>query len=293
MNSPRGLMFWGLSLAVTLAAPGQRRISAAETAKAVAPATATTPTAKAKASPAAQPAAPAAPTKPVVQEPPRPADPSVVHPTPLTPVAAPAPVTRPPDAGAARDKGAAAADIMPLAGAGDGTANPAAAAAAAAAAAEGMPREPSIYETGRVGKMGVTDSGSKIKHSQVGAGGNREELPVKDRPSSPTRAGASDPTGHVDPAVLARELRPRFRLLKDCRVQVARQKHLAAKDVPVGSLTLRWTILRTGRVGDTEVVALSPVDGRVIDCMKRQMSLWSFTPPAGGPAAVERAFKFE
>ncbi|MEO8211584.1 MAG: hypothetical protein ABI560_00235 [Myxococcales bacterium] len=280
MNSPHGLIFWGFSLAVILTAPGQRRSVAAETAKVVAPVPA------AKAAPAAQPAAPAAPIKPVVQEPPRAVDPSVVLPNPLTTVATPAPAAHPAEPGARRDTGAA--DSRPVAGAGGNTA-----AAAAALAAEGMPREPSIYETGRVGKMGVAESGSPVKHTESGPGGNREELPVKDMPSSPTRVGAAAPTGHVDPAVLARELRPRFLLLKDCRVQVARHKHLAAKDVPVGALTLRWTILRDGQVGDTEVVALSPVDGRVVDCMKRRMSLWSFTPPTGGPAAVERAFKFE
>jgi hypothetical protein len=140
--------------------------------------------------------------------------------------------------------------------------------------------------------MGVTDSGATIKRTQAGEGGNREEQRVQGSPSGVTPVGVAT-AGHVDPTALARQLRPRLRLLRDCRVQVARQKHLHANDVPAGRLTLRWTILSTGRVSDTEVVALSPADGRVIDCVKRQMSLWSFAPPTGGPATVERAFKFE
>jgi outer membrane biosynthesis protein TonB len=81
-------------------------------------------------------------------------------------------------------------------------------------------------------------------------------------------------------------------LLRDCRVEVARQKRTDTAAVTANGLTLRWTVLPSGQVTDTQVVATSPVDGRVIDCVKRQMSQWSFSPPTGGPARVERPFKF-
>ena len=153
-----------------------------------------------------------------------------------------------------------------------------------------MPRGPSIYETGRVGQMGVSDSGVKIKHTQDGA--RPKEQRVQGEPEAASRPG-TPARGVFNQAVLARELRPRLALLRDCRVEVARQKHLPAREVPAGSLTLRWIILPTGQVTETEVVAMSPVDGHVIDCVKRQMSLWSFTAPTGGPARLERPFKFQ
>ena len=153
-------------------------------------------------------------------------------------------------------------------------------------------REPSLYETGRVGKMGVSDSGVRIKQTQDGT--KPKELRVDEKASAPEDAitGAQS-RGLLNAAVLGREIRPRFALLKDCRIEVARQKRIEVSALAAGSLTLRWTVLQNGRVADTQVVATSPVDGRIIDCVKRQMSFWSFSPPTGGAARVERPFKFQ
>ncbi len=153
-------------------------------------------------------------------------------------------------------------------------------------------REPSLYETGRVGKMGVSDSGVRIKQTQDGT--KPKELRVDEKAAAPEDAitGAQS-RGLLNAAVLGREIRPRFALLKDCRIEVARQKRIEVSALAAGSLTLRWTVLQNGRVADTQVVATSPVDGRIIDCVKRQMSFWSFSPPTGGAARVERPFKFQ
>jgi hypothetical protein len=40
------------------------------------------------------------------------------------------------------------------------------------------------------------------------------------------------------------------------------------------------------------VVATLPVDGQVMDCVKRQMSLWSFTQPDGPLRLERRPFTF-
>jgi len=74
---------------------------------------------------------------------------------------------------------------------------------------------------------------------------------------------------------------------------VARHHHLARASAATGRFTLRWTILRSGRVADTAVVADSPVNERVMDCVKRQMNTWSFTPPEGGTVRLERPFRFK
>ncbi|MBC8133272.1 MAG: AgmX/PglI C-terminal domain-containing protein [Deltaproteobacteria bacterium] len=154
-----------------------------------------------------------------------------------------------------------------------------------------MPREPSIYETGRVGKMGVSDSGAKIKHTPDGA--KPKETRVDDKSSvSEQRAATVQPGGVLNQALLNRELQSRLGLLKDCRVEVARQKHVQPAAVAASRVILRWIILPNGKVTDTQVVATSPADGNVVNCVKRQMSLWSFSPPTGGPASVERPFKF-
>ena len=43
---------------------------------------------------------------------------------------------------------------------------------------------------------------------------------------------------------------------------------------------------------DTLVVATSAADGKIMDCVKRQMSQWRFSFPDGGPVRVERPFRF-
>jgi hypothetical protein len=105
-------------------------------------------------------------------------------------------------------------------------------------------------------------------------------------PAQPQPAGAAG-----EPAVLERQIHSRLTLLNGCPVEVARHQRIAPAAVKARRLTLRWTILPNGRVADTAVVATSPVDGRVMDCVKRQMSLWSFTQP-DGPLRLERPFTF-
>jgi hypothetical protein len=109
----------------------------------------------------------------------------------------------------------------------------------------------------------------------------------KNDPALPAQpAGAAG-----EPAVLERQIHSRFALLNACPVEVARHQRIAPAALKARRLTLRWTILPNGRVADTAVVATSPVDGRVMDCVKRQMSLWSFTQP-DGPLRLERPFTF-
>jgi len=122
----------------------------------------------------------------------------------------------------------------------------------------------------------------------------RRVAPRKAAPNSGDQAAVAKPTAEAAPgeaAVLERQIHSRFMLLNDCPAEVARHTRLTAASLKARRLTLRWTILPTGQVADTAVVATSPVDPRVMDCVKRQMSLWSFTHP-DGPMRVERPFTF-
>jgi hypothetical protein len=156
------------------------------------------------------------------------------------------------------------------------------------ASAGAMPGEPSIRETGQVAQTRVTDP-VKIRdaHAVRPAG----ELAV-DKTSPAERPAAPEAAGRIDQALLARQIRSRFAALGECPVEVARHHHLARASAAAGRFTLRWTILRSGRVADTAVVADSPVNERVMDCVKRQMNTWSFTPPEGGTVRLERPFRF-
>jgi hypothetical protein len=122
----------------------------------------------------------------------------------------------------------------------------------------------------------------------------RRVAPRKAAPDSVDQAAVARPVAEAAPgeaAVLERQIHSRFALLNDCPAEVARRTRLTAASLKARRLTLRWTILPTGHVADTAVVATSPVDPRVMDCVKRQMSLWSFTHP-DGPMRVERPFTF-
>jgi outer membrane biosynthesis protein TonB len=136
----------------------------------------------------------------------------------------------------------------------------------------------------------VADPGLKIRdpHAVRPAG----ELAIQtatpvERPAAPETAG------RIDQALLARQIRSRFAALGECPVEVARHHPMARASAAAGRFTLRWTILRSGRVADTAVVADSPVNDRVMDCVKRQMNTWSFTPPEGGIVRLERPFRFK
>ena len=109
---------------------------------------------------------------------------------------------------------------------------------------------------------------------------------VDDASESPTERNA----GIVDTVLLKREIRSRFAELNDCPREVARHKRTAT--LRARRLTLRWTILPSGQVANTAVVATSPVNVDVMDCVKRQMSIWSFVRPRGGSLNLERPFAF-
>jgi hypothetical protein len=166
------------------------------------------------------------------------------------------------------------------------------AAADPAAATPPLGTAPSLRETGRIAAMNVSNTGVQIDAPPADRTAAREQrVDARDDESDPVTRPIQRSAGIVDAAILKREIRSRFAELNDCPREVARHTRAASLS-RARRLTLRWTILPTGQVANTAVVATSPVNVQVMDCVKRQMSLWSFAPPRGGAYSVERSFAF-
>jgi hypothetical protein len=149
---------------------------------------------------------------------------------------------------------------------------------------------PSLHETGRIAAINVSNTGLQIDAPPADRRVAREQRVESADVAEESAAPIEKSTGVVDPALLKREIRTRFVALNGCPREVARRTRATA--VRARRLTLRWTILPSGQVAHTTVVATSPVDVGVMDCVKRQMSVWTFAPPRGGPLSLERSFAF-
>lgn len=148
---------------------------------------------------------------------------------------------------------------------------------------------PSLRETGRIAVTNVANTGVQIDAPPTDRRVAREQR--VESVADASESAIEKDEGVVDAALLKREIRSRFAELNDCPREVARHNRTAAV-LRARRLTLRWTILPSGQVANTAVVATSSVDLGVMDCVKRQMSLWSFIPPKGGSVSLERPFAF-
>ena len=140
--------------------------------------------------------------------------------------------------------------------------------------------------TGRIAEMPVAHEGTTIAPAVLR---KSEEAPVT---HAATVALAPPPPGVIDGKRLDSEIAARFEPLEQCRIDVARGKQLRAGEVAADRLTLRWTIEPTGKVHAPEVVGTTAVDADVLDCVKHQMTGWTFSRPLGGPLPVAREFQF-
>jgi hypothetical protein len=147
---------------------------------------------------------------------------------------------------------------------------------------------PSLQETGRVGVMTPELPSGIAGEKELSLKPEKEVAPVAEELAvEPLR-----PRGIVDQTRLGREIDGYFAALDDCRMNVARAKQVLPAGVVADTLLLRWTILPNGHTGMTTVVATSPTDGEVMDCVKAAMARWTFAAPRGGPVPVERTFAF-
>jgi hypothetical protein len=86
-----------------------------------------------------------------------------------------------------------------------------------------------------------------------------------------------------------RRVEPR---VHDCRIEIARRRHVPASRVAAKSVTLRWTIEPSGRVRDAEAVLAPQTDTEVAACAKRVISESVFGKHAGGPQTIEWTYTF-
>jgi hypothetical protein len=140
--------------------------------------------------------------------------------------------------------------------------------------------------TGRIANVPVAHEGTTIAPAVLRQSHEASVTPVAAVALAPPRPGV------IDEKLLAGEIATRFEPLALCRIDVARDKHLRAEDVQADRLTLRWTIERTGKVTAAEVVGTTAVDADVLNCVKQQMTAWTFSRPSGGPLPVERVYQF-
>jgi hypothetical protein len=144
-------------------------------------------------------------------------------------------------------------------------------------------------QLGRVAGASVGHGDTEISPPEVNSGAARREAQVR---GPAARALAPAPVGTLDPRLLAWEIATGFENIGSCRTDVARRRQVPVGSVQADRLTLRWTILETGRVAGATAVGTTPIDADVLDCVKRQMTGWVFSSPSGGPVPVERTFAF-
>lgn len=149
---------------------------------------------------------------------------------------------------------------------------------------------PSLHETGRIAVAPAPAPMTLIENE--GPLKSPNEKSIARAASSLGTAPSPQRTGVIPPRVLEKEIAEHFMEIGGCRVEVARAKQVTPTEVVADRLLLRWIIEPDGTTGPTDVVAVAPVDLAVMDCAKRAMSQWKFTPPRGGPMTVERPYAF-
>ncbi len=144
-------------------------------------------------------------------------------------------------------------------------------------------------QMGQIAGSTVDGTGTAIAPADVDVMEGPRETPV----AGPAAAAlAPPPPGTIDEELLAANIAARLEPLDDCRISVARRKQVPTGDVAADRLALRWIIAKTGQAFGAEVVGKTPTDDAVLDCVKRQMTGWTFPRPSGGPLPIERDFTF-
>jgi hypothetical protein len=154
---------------------------------------------------------------------------------------------------------------------------------------------PALTETGRVGAPNVETGGTAVEPRStvtIPSENSVERAVAAEGEAEDDSARKATPGGVIDPVRLDQEVKARFSEARTCRIDVARRKQVGLAKVMVKTLELRWTILPTGAVTATQVVATSPADPEIMSCVKARMASWTFTRPEGGPVAVDRSFWF-
>jgi len=77
-----------------------------------------------------------------------------------------------------------------------------------------------------------------------------------------------------------------------CRVEVARRRRVPPAKIAAGTVVLRFTIERSGRVREAEALEAPGTDLEVAACAKRVLSEWVFAKRATGGTVAKRTYRF-
>jgi hypothetical protein len=89
------------------------------------------------------------------------------------------------------------------------------------------------------------------------------------------------------------ELRRTDGAVADCRVEVARRRKLPPAKVAAGTVVVRFTIEKSGRVREAEALSAVDTDLEVAACAKRVLSDWKFPKRVrDAEVVVERTYRF-
>jgi len=77
-----------------------------------------------------------------------------------------------------------------------------------------------------------------------------------------------------------------------CHLEVARRRQLPPAKIAAGTVVLRFTIEKSGRVRNAEALSADGTDLEVAACAKRVLSEWVFAKRAQGGTVVERTYRF-
>jgi TonB family protein len=166
----------------------------------------------------------------------------------------------------------------------------AAAAVGTSARGEGLAGlDDKLNSTGRIGTYTPHAAIAPATDAGVPATG-RDPAPALTRDSdgpSSSGAHAALPVG-----VTELDVRPTDDAVAACRVEVARRRKLPPAKIAAGTVVVRFTIDRSGRVHDAEALSAADTDLEVAACAKRVLSQWVFSKRARDGIVVERTYRF-
>jgi hypothetical protein len=105
-------------------------------------------------------------------------------------------------------------------------------------------------------------------------------------------AQAAAPTASRPSAADEEELQKTEGAVASCHVEVARRRRVPPAKIAAGSVVVRFTIEKSGRVREAEALSALDTDLEVAACAKRVLSQWTFTKRARDALVVERTYRF-
>ncbi len=140
--------------------------------------------------------------------------------------------------------------------------------------------------TGRVGDL------SPRAEVPVGAARIPDGRAVGNAPKvAPASGDREEPTLPRATGLSEQEYQQTERSVANCRIEVARRRRVVPAQVSAGTVVVRFTVERSGRVRDAEAVWAANTDLEVAACAKRVVSEWTFSKHASGDIHAEHSYR--